>query len=1116
MSGAPSAPSTWAQPQEAVQPSPSSSSGEGSMRRSPSSSIFGAARGIASTALHVAQLALEGDNGAEGGARSENKPKSHPLQDLFETIKSGTLATDAITMINLATQASKPIDDRKMLLEQILVLLYTLPPQAPIGGVLQNSFIKLLWSDLQHPPLSFVGKARYRSADGSGNNFFNPRLGAAGEPYARSVAPVHCMPQQLPDPGTVFDALLKRDKFVPHPSGISSLLFAFATCITHSVFNMNRADPNINDASSYLDLSPVYGNNEKDQQTVRIFEQGRIYPDVVASQRLFLMPPGTVALLIVFSRNHNWIVDKLLEINQNGQFQPVESLDDAGKKKQDEDLFQVARLVNCGWFLQVVFQDYIRVILNVNRTDSTWSLVPTNEIKSIVGGEVPRGTGNAVSVEFDILYRWHAAMSQKDAVWIEELMKRYSQTPFEEMTEKDFQDIYQGLSREMGNDPRKWAFGEIARTGPDKRGPFRDSDLVRIISEATEEIAGAFKAHGVPVAMRIIDVLGMQVARNDWACASLNEFRKFLNLTTYTTFEQWNPDPVIANAARELYHDIDNLELMPGLAAEQPKPSQQASGLAPGYTISRAILSDAAALVRGDRYFTTDFNAGNLTSFHYEDLQPDLKGGAFGGVVGKLLMRHFPNFYTYNSTYALFPFATPSTTTKILADLGVSDQYDARRPTAAPEWVVVRTRQAAETVLQDKQTYHSVYGPHIAALEKGQPSLLSFFTALNKPKAYESVQDVLDIAFFPHHFANLIVAEVGEMTKQQLKEKSWSYKPGEMKVDIVARVIISTCMTYIAEQVGFPLKTKENPRGLLTEVELYNALCQAYTFVYLNFDPSQGFRLRDQATENTKVLRAVIEFRIAQAQGTSATLHTIAQDIKTALLGKSSQGLVMPDRARKMYDALLNKTNRPIDELVNVIQLAMIQFVTTVHSAAKVINFYLHPENSQFLRDLQKQASAQVGVANDANILRYVDEALRIDPAVCGIARRATSKASLNQVGPVQEGQLVYIDLTSVNLDPAAFPHPREVKLDRNPELYKLAERGVCSGGDESLNVTVVLAIAKEVFRLRGLRRAPGGAGQLGAYKGAMLGPVKTMTAYVLPDQTLTPFPQSMVVEYKQ
>ncbi|GAA5868188.1 hypothetical protein JCM5353_001474, partial [Sporobolomyces roseus] len=132
---------------------------------------------------------------------------------------------------------------------------------------------------------------------------------------------------------------------------------------------------------------------------------------------------------------------------------------------------------------------------------------------------------------------------------------------------------------------------------------------------------------------------------------------------------------VIANAARELYKDIENLELMPGLSAEEPKPSQAASGLAAGYTVTRAILSDAAALVRGDRYFTVDFNPGNLTSFLYQDLQFDPEGGSFGGVVGKLLMRTFPSHYTYNSTYALFPFSTPSTTTTILKKLKIFDKY---------------------------------------------------------------------------------------------------------------------------------------------------------------------------------------------------------------------------------------------------------------------------------------------------------------------------------------------------------------------------------------------------------------------------------------------------------
>ncbi|GAA5917305.1 uncharacterized protein JCM6883_002387, partial [Sporobolomyces salmoneus] len=478
-----------------------------------------------------------------------------------------------------------------------------------------------------------------------------------------------------------------------------SLLFAFATCITHSCFNTNRVDPTINDASSYLDLSPLYGNNQKEQDQIRTFTNGKIFDDVVASQRLFLMPPSTIGLMMVFSRNHNWIVDTLMEINQNNKFKPFDTLSDEQKKLQDEDLFQTARLVNCGWFLQVIFGDYIRVILNVNQTDSTWALIPTGEIKPLIGEPVERGCGNAVAVEFDLLYRWHACVGHKDTIWIEQLMRRYSQTPWDQMTQADFVKIYKGVSQDMGNDPKKWTFGGLKRTGKDGTGRFSDDDLVRVLTEATEEVASAFKARGVPEAMRIIDIMGMDTARNQWACATLNEFRSFLKLTRYKSFEEWNPNPVIANAARELYKDIENLELMPGLSAEEPKPSQAGSGLAPGYTISRAILSDAAALVRGDRYFTLDFNPGNLTSFLYKDLQFDPDGGAFGGVVGKLLMRTFPRHYTYNSTYALFPFSTPSTTKGILERLKLIDQYDTRRPSPPPDWIVVDKRSLADAIL---------------------------------------------------------------------------------------------------------------------------------------------------------------------------------------------------------------------------------------------------------------------------------------------------------------------------------------------------------------------------------------------------------------------------------
>ena len=55
-----------------------------------------------------------------------------------------------------------------------------------------------------------------------------------------------------------------------------------------------------------------------------------------------------------------------------------------------------------------------------------------------------------------------------------------------------------------------------------------------------------------------------------------------------------------------LYGHIDNLELHVGMQAEEAKPPIPGAGLCPGYTISRAILSDAVALVRGDPYLTTE------------------------------------------------------------------------------------------------------------------------------------------------------------------------------------------------------------------------------------------------------------------------------------------------------------------------------------------------------------------------------------------------------------------------------------------------------------------------------------------------------------------------------
>ena len=149
----------------------------------------------------------------------------------------------------------------------------------------------------------------FRFADGSYNNVLCPTLGQAGSPYARSVPSSHLAPQfTLPDPGLLFDTLLKRDKdsFDPHPGGMSSLFFAFAALVIHSIFNTNHTDWSINDASSYLDLSVLYGNNDAQVDSVRRKDgSGKLWDDVFADSRLLFMPPASCALLILLNRNHN-------------------------------------------------------------------------------------------------------------------------------------------------------------------------------------------------------------------------------------------------------------------------------------------------------------------------------------------------------------------------------------------------------------------------------------------------------------------------------------------------------------------------------------------------------------------------------------------------------------------------------------------------------------------------------------------------------------------------------------------------------------------------------------------------------------------------------------------
>lgn len=60
-----------------------------------------------------------------------------------------------------------------------------------------------------------------------------PHVGAANTPYARSVRPQTSLPADPPDAGVLFDTVMVRKEFKPHPDKISSMLFYLASIIIH-------------------------------------------------------------------------------------------------------------------------------------------------------------------------------------------------------------------------------------------------------------------------------------------------------------------------------------------------------------------------------------------------------------------------------------------------------------------------------------------------------------------------------------------------------------------------------------------------------------------------------------------------------------------------------------------------------------------------------------------------------------------------------------------------------------------------------------------------------------------------------------------------------------------
>jgi cytochrome P450 len=1032
--------------------------------------------------------------------------------------------SDVKTLIQIFTDkvSGEPMNDKEYLMEGLIRTASKLPDDSKNGKTLTNKFLKQLWDDLEHPPRSYLGtKYQYRSADGSFNSLVHPQLGAAGTPYARTVKPEMIQTPARPDPGVVFDSIMTRKHSDLHPNRISSVLFYLASIIIHDCFRTDHRDYANSLTSSYLDLSPLYGSNQKEQDLMRTKVDGKIKPDCFSEARLLFFPPGVGCLLIMFNRFHNYVVENLASINEGNRFPKPTPRDrvmgrplneeekkqdyEAQQKKFDEDLFQTGRLITCGLYVNIILLDYVRTILDLNRTDSNWQLNPRADMK-----DVPIGVGNQVSAEFNLVYRWHSTLSDRDEKWTEELWEDLfgidadgkSRDP-KSVGGLEFLGKLNEVYKKTPEDPSKRPFAGLTRD--EKTGTLPDDDLVDILTASIEDCANSFGPNRVPAVMRAIEVLGIEQARA-WNLGSLNEFRKYFNLEPHRSFSDITSDPYVQEQLKHLYDHPDKVEIYPGIVVEDAKkPMAPGSGLTPPYTVSRAVLSDAVALVRGDRFYTVDYNPRTLTNWGYKVVDAD-KSIDNGCVFYKLFLRAFPRHFAQNSVYVHYPLTIPSAMKDALKDLGKDHLYSFDKPSKTSHPHVVSSYETAITLLKNKEDFKVTWGKAMEFL-MGSPAK-DFMLAGDGPKNAIS-RNMMSKALYVSNWDKEVKNFYSAKTKELLEEKSAKIADF-YQVDIVRDIGNLTHVHFCAELFMLPLKTEERPHGIFTEAEMYLIMTAVFALVFFDVDPAGSFPLHVKAQAATHTLGKLVEANV-EAISKSGVLSSIMQAIWPNDSALKSYGIHMIQR-------LLDSGMEP-NQLVwgHILGTAGGMVSNQGQLFGQTIEYFLVGEGKKHWPAIQELA-AKDDDASFEKLMHYTMEGSRLNGET-GVIREVAKETTITDNGKtftVKPGDRLFINFRAASHDPHIFgPNPNEIDLNRPLDSYIHLGYGQHQCLGLAMTRVALTSMLKEVAKLKGLRPAKGLQGMVHKVPKLELGKEYPYHAYLTENwDGYWPFPCALKVNW--
>jgi len=241
----------------------------------------------------------------------------------------------------------------------------------------------------------------------------------------------------------------------------------------------------------------------------------------------------------------------------------------------------------------------------------------------------------------------------------------------------------------------------------------------------------------------------------------------------------------------------------------------------------------------------------------------------------------------------------------------------------------------------------------------------------------------------------------------------------------------------------------------------------AILFQFLFFDQTDDAALRARALDASAALNAYIDGAIAERKARRRDVDDVL-DRCLALQRAGTPGMTDLDIRNDFVGLLIGA------------------IPTTGTATALIVDELL----SRPAELADARAAAMAG--NDALLGKYVFEAMRFNPMTPGIFRTASQDYTVAKgtmrATPIPEGTTVVAATQSAMFDDSRIDDPDSFRVDRPGYAYMHWSQGLHTCFGQYINAVQIPAIVKALL-LRGIRRAPGDAGQLtknGPYAGSL------------------------------